>query len=383
MKKFLIGQLACFGDCLYVTALAKQIKKDFPDSHITWAISSRYKPAIELNPDIDAIWELKIEDKDYYDKNWDIFEAEAKRKKEEGEFDEIYLTQIPNQNWHRFDGTIRSSLLNVYPKKIDVSVSPVICLSQKEVENVSNFINQNNISSYQHIILFEYAPGSGQSFVDFDFALEVSEYILENYKNVCFIFSSQNDISNVNSHIKDASKLSFRENAELLKYCTLLIGCSSGITWLSTSEWTNKKINTLQLLTQKSSLYAGLCHEHTLWNLPTQHIIELVDCDTNKVKNCLKKIFDKNFENAKNEFHQDLKPSYQNYRETLLASMRKKANKTYTKLHQYIVQYHKQNKHLSFLELYLIMLKARKKKIYKIVFFITYPYKILSKIFKK
>ena len=55
-KKFLIGQLACYGDCLFATTIAKQIRHDYPDSHITWAVSSKYRSIVEHNPDIDKIW---------------------------------------------------------------------------------------------------------------------------------------------------------------------------------------------------------------------------------------------------------------------------------------------------------------------------------------
>ncbi len=41
------------------TALARQIKQDYPGCFLTWAISYKYKPVIENNPYIDAIWEVR------------------------------------------------------------------------------------------------------------------------------------------------------------------------------------------------------------------------------------------------------------------------------------------------------------------------------------
>src|SRR5687768_14844075 len=125
MKRFLIGQLACFGDCLYATAVARQIKQDFPDSHITWAVASKYKSILALNPHVDEIWEIEVLNNDFYDKGWADFELQAKQRKARGEYDELVFTQIPNANWKNFDGTIRSSILRGYKKPINVPVEPV------------------------------------------------------------------------------------------------------------------------------------------------------------------------------------------------------------------------------------------------------------------
>ena len=38
-KKIILVQLYSNGDCLYATAVARQIKQDFPGSHLTWAIA--------------------------------------------------------------------------------------------------------------------------------------------------------------------------------------------------------------------------------------------------------------------------------------------------------------------------------------------------------
>jgi hypothetical protein len=69
--------------------------------------------------------------------------------------------------------------------------------------------------------------------------------------------------------------LTFRENAELSKYCTLLLGCSSGITWLLTSNWA-KKIPTIQFLGRDPCWhsFASVRYDHQFWGLPTDHILE-------------------------------------------------------------------------------------------------------------
>ena len=88
--------------------------------------------------------------------------------------------------------------------------------------------------------------------------------------------------------IVDASSLTFRENAELSKYCTLLIGCSSGITWLLTSTWA-KKIPTIQILKKGALLYefASVSYDLNYWGQQTDHIIEITKFDEDYIFDCV------------------------------------------------------------------------------------------------
>src|ERR1700712_4612811 len=112
MKKFLIGQLASFGDCLYATAIAKQIKNDYPESHITWAVAAKYKSILKLNPHVDAIWEVEFLPDDNNLTAWRKFKNKALQRKANGEFDEIIFSPIAPDNWIHFNGTIRGSILS-------------------------------------------------------------------------------------------------------------------------------------------------------------------------------------------------------------------------------------------------------------------------------
>src|SRR5688572_16686039 len=57
---------------------------------------------------------------------------------------------------------------------------------------------------------------------------------LSTLPSTCVVLTSPRSFTST-ATIIDASILSIRENAALTHYCNLLIGCSSGITWLSTS----------------------------------------------------------------------------------------------------------------------------------------------------
>ena len=52
-KKILLVQLFSNGDCLFATAVARQVKTDFPNCNLTWAIAAFCKNIIALNPYVD------------------------------------------------------------------------------------------------------------------------------------------------------------------------------------------------------------------------------------------------------------------------------------------------------------------------------------------
>lgn len=312
MKRFLICQLACFGDCLYATTICSQLKKDFPGCHITWAVAEKYHSILLHNDLIDSLWVLPLPDGDYYDEGWRQMEKEAQEKKSQGLFDEIIFSQILPRNWKHFTGIIRSTILNTYPGIITVSPQPVVHLTEQEIGNVQNFAAHNKLAAYKYIVLFECSPGSGQSKVNVDFAINVAKGYLEKQKDICFILSTHKPLEQAHEGIIDGSSLSYRENAELTKYCTLLIGCSSGITWLATSNWA-KKIPMLQLLNKNNKIYTGICYDHYLAGLDADIILERVDYDIPLVHDIIRSVTRNGMQKARENYHQDYKPSYRHF----------------------------------------------------------------------
>lgn len=308
-KTFLIGQLERFGDCLFATTLAKQIQHDHPESRITWAVLSKYKSILELNPDIDEIWEIIPTSEDYYGSVWNEFETEALKRQADGEFDKIIFSQISPRNWIRYNGTIRGTILSAYEKPITVSVEPVVRLSDTEVENVKNFAEKYNLASFKNVILFECAPSSEQSKVNIEFALKVADEITQREKETCIILTTTQKLNLANPNIIDASELSFRENAELTKYCNLLIGCSSGITWLSTSDWA-KKLPMIQLLSADLWIFAGVHYDFQINHLDNSQIVEMIEFNERKTVECVLSVIENGVSETKPKFHQDYQPGY-------------------------------------------------------------------------
>jgi len=311
-KRFLIGQLGAFGDCLYATTVARQIKNDFPFCHLTWAIGSRYRSILEGNPYVDDIWEFPLSADDDISVRWMQFENEAVGRKSKGDFDEIFFTQIYPNNFKNFDGTVRPSIFRAYPHPITVPVAPVLFLSDAEVARVRHFAEIHSLGNKKQVILFECSPKSDQSFVTLEFAQKVSKQIVEKFPDCCIILSSNEPFHSSDDRIIDGSHLSFRENAELTKYCTLLVGCSSGISWLCTSDWA-RPLPMIQLLKEETGIYASFIRDHEYCGLDTSLIIEMTECPVETVAACIQMIFTEGFASARQKYYQRIRMHFLHY----------------------------------------------------------------------
>ncbi|BBC22811.1 glycosyltransferase family 9 protein [Pseudanabaena sp. ABRG5-3] len=324
-QRILLGHLASFGDCLYATTLAKQIKADYPDSHLTWAIGSIYSSILIGNPHVDEVWEIPISSRDKIAEAWFQFADQALEKHTNGEFDQIFLTQIYPDNYKTYDGTLRSSILRFYGKPITVGVTPVIYLTDEEIKNVYDFAQANNLINSEKVVLFECSAKSDQSFVTEEFAIELAQKIAQHLPDWKIVMSSNISIqkSSQYANIIDASNLSFRENAELTKYCSLLIGCSSGISWLTTSSWA-KKLPMIQLLKADKSMYASFIYDHRYHGLPTDHIIEMTDTTIDNVFSCVLSIINEDFFVAYSKFHNNIDLNFTFYYQTISSVLYKR-----------------------------------------------------------
>ncbi len=305
----MLGHLNSMGDCLFATVIARQIKEvDYPNCHLTWAVNSKCKQAILYNPYINEIWEIPTERALTNLEEWNSFVAEAENRKVNGDYDLVFLTQIIGENWLNYDGGIRSSTYNNYPREITVSHQPIIRLSEKEVENVRRFAEKHRLAEYGRVILVECAPDSFAAALNPQSAYEFASGITFENGNIAVILSSNKQIESAQSNIIDASELSFRENAELTKYCDLFVGCASGISWLTTTDWA-KKLNMVLVINQHHTVLASMVYDHKYLNLPTEHIIEIKnDAEAiKKLKDCVGVILTADFAAARSRFNERIK----------------------------------------------------------------------------
>lgn len=308
MKRFLIGQLGAYGDCLFATTIARQIKHDHPDCHLTWAVGSNYKNILDNNPYIDAIWGYPVASRWESVDKWYEFKSEAIVRKERGEFDEIYFTQAYPGNPQAFYDTLRASMFRIYPNPITVPLDPVLVLSAEEVLYVAQFADRHDLKSKKNVILVECSPQSNQSFVTYQMLWEIATKITDKFENTCVIMSGHKAICcNTNRNIIDGSVLTFRENAEITKYCTLLVGTGSGITQVCQSDWA-KTLPTIQLL-QKHTV-ASIIVDHNFFGLSTESIIEMTSCNEAQIIGCIGHVIEKGVISARLKYCERIVPDF-------------------------------------------------------------------------
>lgn len=312
-RRILLVQLYSNGDCLYATAVARQIKTDYPGCHLTWLIAGFCKHIIDLNPYVDQV--LVTDD---VPKNDVIAFRKLKRKvfkeKKERLWDEVFITHNMDDNQALYDGTIRGMVFRAYPKPVSVPIQPILILSEEEKENVKKFADKNNFSKFRNVILWEYAPQSGQSVLSFEFVQRIAASLTQN-KDVCIILSSANKFSG-SEKIIDGSILSVRENAELTHYCTLLIGCSSGITWLSTSTGA-RQLPMLQLLDPQAYFRNAPSTDFTRYGIATDELIELINFNEEKVVEVVNSMIDKGMSFAKEKYNEPLPVQFKTTRKVV------------------------------------------------------------------
>lgn len=311
-ERFLIVHLYSNGDCLFATAIARQLKNDFPGCYITWAISPFCATILRNNPYVDEPWLI-----DYInDKTIETFRANRDRLFEEAnakQFDKIFVTQILEENFVFYDGLIRSSIFAAFQLPITVPVEPILILDEGEKNKVKEFVEKHDLKSTDFVVLFESSPQSGQLAMDTQQALHLVNHLTVEDPSIRFILSSATRLSEEGYSIIDGSVLTLRETAFLTHYCNLLIGCSSGITWSSTSS-AAKKIPSIQLLNKNAYLFNSPTLDHLRVGLPAERWLELTDFDEEKLMACINTIKTKGFETAKKQFAQKPVQTFKLYR---------------------------------------------------------------------
>lgn len=300
-KKILIVHLASNGDILYTSVIPKQIKlHDFPDAEITWAVSERCSQTLNNHPYIDHLIVVPVSGTDQMETIWEQFLITAGKEN----YDHIFPLQLINKNLVRYNRTIRNSVLGLYPYPIKVPLSPVVSLLPEEKTVVDDFVAENAIHGYKNVVLVECSPLSAQSKMNPEFAVALIKELNKTHTDTAYILSTYKKIECDEGNVIDGSVLSFRHNLALSHYCTHVIGCSSGISWLLQAE-NAKKLPAVQFLDKKATWFNSMHKDGDVSGLDTQHIIELFDYDLKKGVACLSAVLEQDFSSAKAVFNQE------------------------------------------------------------------------------
>ncbi len=279
MTRVLLGQLGSNGDCLYATAIARQIKNDFPGCHLTWAIGSLSRGVISNFSEADEIWELPQNSWADMESGWNLFEIEAHELANVRHFDHVFLTQISPARFCNYDGTIRPSIFRNYPSPITVPVDVVISLTEEERDQVDRWFNASCASSSPEVILFECSSKSGQSFLTVEIAVQIAEQITAARQNAVVIISTHEDVKSENRRIISARELSIRQMARLTEHAHLFVGCGSGLTVAATSGAAKANLPNIQILNRGMSKYGSFRHDFEFFGKPSDHFLELTSED--------------------------------------------------------------------------------------------------------
>lgn len=300
--------LGSFGDCLYATLVARQIKRDHPGSHLTWVIGDRFAPLLRGNPSVDAIHVVPlcgIADADDWNTacNWVAEELRC------GNLDKAYYTQILPNNISLYDGSIRATIYRAYGRPIRGPHRPELVLSEAEVVNVKAFAATHRLDRFANVFLFECGPKSRQSPMTLERAERLAHRLVAEHPESAFILTSDGKVANPTQQVIDGSFLAYRENAALARFCTGLVGCSSGITWLTTST-AGSQLPMLQILSGSPELFrfASVAWDFRRVGLDSRHIIEMADPDDHRIIRCIDLWIGQSHSAARGSFNERLRP---------------------------------------------------------------------------
>lgn len=291
-QKILLVQLASLGDCLFVTTIAKQIKEiDYPKCHLTWMITSRCRQVIKNNPFIDNVIEIPLNNLKDIQGSRNSIAQYMNANNYSALYDKIFVTDFTKENAKNWYGTTRSSLFRSYPHELKINPQPIIFLDDTEKKNVATFCMHKKITDRTFNILVEYAPQSGQSRLNFHRVMYIANQIVAKAHPPKIILSSVKAFDTGNENIIDASSLSWRENAELANYCDLIVGCSSGISWLCTSNAT-KQLPFIQVIDpnyMNGRFSASMKLDFLYFGIETANLIEMWNPTDEQLKDCILK----------------------------------------------------------------------------------------------
>jgi len=311
-ERILLGQLGAKGDSLYATILARQLRHDFPDAEITWAIFGQNAELLENNSHIDNIWKVPLGDRSQTAMMWEVFEKEALRRVIRREFDRIVFSQINPNNFQNYDGTIRPSMLRAYGVPITVPIENVIDLTDNEISRVEDFAREQGLNKFQHRILFECTAQSGQSFVNTDIAQEIAAKLYERLPDVTVIFTTHLPMTLRDERSRYAGTLTLRETAHLTKHCTLFVGSGSGGT-VAASSTSSKALPMIQLLKKSTSVYASFAHDFEYFDIKDRTILEMTNEDPAHIAECFARVCLDGIDKAFDEFDSRIAVKFDHY----------------------------------------------------------------------
>jgi hypothetical protein len=301
-------QLAEYGDCLFATLVARQIKRDHPGCHLTWVIGDKCASILDGNPHVDSVHKIVLSSRnEAYSSGWEKAKTWVADQVRMGNLEKVYSTQILPDNVRYWDGLVRTSMYGAYGKPITGPHLPEVFLREAENRNVADFALKHRLGEFRHVFLFECGPLSGQSPLTPARAEALAHALEKTHPEVVFLMSSTERLVRPSPQVIDASRLTYRENAALACHCTGLIGCFSGITVLTTST-AGKALPMLQILTKSTEVFkfASVAMDFRRVRLDESRVIEMAEPSDMRIISCIEKWLSESHSAARRQFHEEL-----------------------------------------------------------------------------
>ena len=301
-------QLIAYGDCLFATLVARQIKRDHPGCHLTWVIGDKYASILEGNTHVDAVHKIVLSSRDEaFSSGWEKAKTWVADQVRMGDLEKAYFTQILPDNVRYWDGLIRTTTYRTYGKPITGPHLPEVFLTEAENRNVADFVVKHCLREFKHVFLFECGPSSGQSPMTPARAEALAHALGKSHPEVVFLMSSSETLVRPSPQVVDASCLGYRENAALARHCTGLVGCCSGITWLTTST-AAKALQMLQILTKSTEVFkfTSVAMDFRRVRLDESRVIEMAEPSDTRIISCIEKWLSESHSAARRQFHEEL-----------------------------------------------------------------------------
>ena len=254
-RKILIVNFGGMGDILNTTSVAAHYKLSCSDIDVCFLTKSKYRQLLVNNSHIKKLLHLDDEFNDYPPLQLSLrFKRDiANSNLNISEYDKIifpapYMSPL-------YDGTARSRLLKIIKdessgiKEWSCDFLPHVELSIQEKNEAKLFLGK---LTKKPKIMIEYEFLSEQSFMDKNCILRILNFYKESDFNIIFSGKTkpsylEDNIFGGDSNIFHYSG-SFMSNAEIYNSLDLFIGCSSGITCLTSSDYCDPSIPRIELV---------------------------------------------------------------------------------------------------------------------------------------
>jgi hypothetical protein len=311
-QRILIIQLYSNGDCLYATTLAVQLKKENPGCWVQWAVFESHQAILCNNPYIDEIIPIARRNEEPAHRLYRRMISFAETRLKEALTDRYYFPQLIANNLWRYDGCLRRSQLRALQRPITVEKQAVLVCNEEEKQKAAAFANAHRLQSYKNVVLFETSPLSGQVALS-DSDVQTMALAMVAQPGTCVVLSSYKAYGVNHPAVIDGNGLSIRETIAFSHYCTLLVGCSSGISW-GTLTTGGKQLPMIQLLSPDAYYFNPPSIDFAYSGVNDAGLIELFRFSPQQVVEVIGVVLKEGFAAARLRFHQHQKNRYRMHR---------------------------------------------------------------------